>query len=133
MKGENIMKELGRMNVTKEMLDEIFDKEHTGTSVKDVIGAKITVTGFTLYINEDDNKYHLKFFGDSGQGNTEDFFTGSQVFIKDFIRMAKNVPDGESFLITVCEGESKKGRKYLYIDEAPKTTASNSEWRNLDI
>ena len=125
------MKELGRMNVTKEMLDEIFDKEHKGTSVKDVIGAKLTVTGFALYDVE--GKYHLKFFAESGQGNTEDFFTGSQVFIKDFMRIAKNVPDGETFLITVCEGESKKGRKYLYIDEAPKSISNNTDWRNIEF
>lgn len=127
------MKELGRMNVTKEQLDEIFDQEHHGTSVKDVIGAKITVTGFALYVTDEDNKYHLKFFGDSGQGNTEDFFTGSQVFIKDFMRIAQNVPDGESFLITVCEAESKKGRKYLYIEEAPKTTTNNNNWRSMNF
>ena len=127
------MKELGRMNVTKEQLDEIFDQEHKGTSVKNCIGAKITVTGFALYVTDEDNKYHLKFFGESGQGNTEDFFTGSQVFIKDFMRIAQNVPDGESFLITVCEGESKKGRKYLYIEEAPKTTTNNNNWRSIDF
>ena len=125
------MKELGRMNVTKEMLDEIFDKEHTGTSVKDVIGAKLTVRGFALYDVE--GKYHLKFFAESGQDNTEDFFTGSQVFIKDFMRLAKTVPDGETFTITVCEGESKKGRKYLYIDEAPKSNTNNTDWRNIDF
>lgn len=126
------MKELGRFNVTKEILDEIFDKEHTGTSVKDVIGAKLTVTGFALYTT-DDGKFHLKFFAESGQGNTEDFYTGSQVFIKDFMRIAKTVPDGETFTITVCEGESKKGRKYLYIDEAPKSTINNTDWRNIDF
>ena len=125
------MKEIGRMNVTKEQLDEVFDKEHKGTSVKDVIGAKLNVTGFALYDVE--GTYHLKFFADSGQGNTEDFFTGSQVFIKDFMRIAKNVPDGETFLITVSEGESKKGRKYLYIEEAPKTKSNNTDWRNIDF
>lgn len=125
------MKELGRYNVTKEMLDEIFDKEHKGTAVKDVIGAKLTVTGFALY--DLDGSYHLKFFAESGQGNTEDFYTGSQVFIKDFMRIAKNVPNGETFTITVCEGESKKGRKYLYIKEAPKSTINNIDWRTIDF
>lgn len=123
------MKELGRYNVTKEQLDEIFDKEHKGTAVKDVIGAKLTVTGFALY--DIDGSYHLKFFADAGQGNTEDFFTGSQVFIKDFMRLAQTVPDGETFTITVCEAESKKGRKYQYIEEAPKTNADNPNWRDM--
>lgn len=129
MKGENIMKELGRMNVTKEMLDEIFDKEHIGTSVKDVIGAKLTVTGFALYDVE--GKYHLKFFAESGQGNHEDFFTSSQVFIKDFLRTAKQFEDGEPFDIIVAQGESKKGRKYLYIENAPTTKSNNTDWRNI--
>lgn len=123
------MKELARVNVTKEQLDEIFDQEHKGTSVKDVIGATIKVVGFSLYDVE--GSYHLKFFGDSGQGNHEDFFTSSQVFIKDFLRTAKQFEDGEPFDIIIAQGESKKGRKYLYIENAPTTKSNNTDWRNI--
>lgn len=125
------MKELARVNVTKEQLDEVFNQEHKGTSVKDVVGAHIMVTGFTLYDHE--GNYHLKFFGDSGQGNHEDFYTGSQVFIKDFMRLAQTKEDGETFEVIVSEGESKKGRKYLYVENTPTTKSNNTDWRNIEF
>lgn len=123
------MKQLARVNVTKDQLDEVFDKAHKGTSVKDIVGAHVLVTGFSLY--DKDGTYHLKFFGDSGQGNHEDFYTGSQVFIKDFMRLAQSIPEGESFEIVIAEGESLKGRKYLYIENAPKAKSNNTDWRNI--
>ena len=77
------MKEIGRFNVENEALDEVFDKEHKGTSVKDCVGGKLEVVGFVVYDNE--GSYHLKFFAKSGKKVVEDFYTGSQVFIKDFM------------------------------------------------
>ena len=114
------MKEIGRFNVENEALDEVFDKEHKGTSVKDCVGGKLEVVGFVVYDNE--GSYHLKFFAKSGKKVVEDFYTGSQVFIKDFMRLANSLEleEGDSFKITIAEGESKQGRKYLYIEEAPK-------------
>lgn len=126
------MKLIGIKNMSKDALDEIFDKEHKGTSVKDIVGAKLTVVGFAVY--DDEGTYKLKFLADSGQGKTEDFYTSSQVFIKDFMRLAKLHDEDENmkYEITVCEGESQKGRKYLYIEEAPKKESKASAWRNIE-
>lgn len=127
------MKEIGRFNVENEALDEVFDKEHKGTSVKDCVGGKLEVVGFVVYDNE--GSYHLKFFAKSGKKVVEDFYTGSQVFIKDFMRLANSLEleEGDSFKITIAEGESKKGRKYLYIEEAPKREPRDvNGWRNVE-
>lgn len=127
------MKEIGRFNVGNEALDEVFDKEHKGTSVKDCVGGKLEVVGFVVYDNE--GSYHLKFFAKSGKKAVEDFYTGSQVFIKDFMRLANSLEleEGDSFKITIAEGESKKGRKYLYIEEAPKREPRDvNGWRNVE-
>lgn len=128
------MKEIGRFGIDNGALDEVFDKEHKGTSVKDCIGGKLEVTGFALYDNE--GTLHLKFFAKSGKKKVEDFYTSSQVFIKDFVRLAQSLEleEGDSFKVTVCEGESKKGRKYLYIEEAPKREPRDvNGWRNMEI
>lgn len=127
------MKEIGRFNVENEALDEVFDKEHKGTSVKDCVGGKLEVVGFVVYDNE--GSYHLKFFAKSGKKVVEDFYTGSQVFIKDFMRLANSLEleEGDSFKITIAEGESKKGRKYLYIEEAPKREPRDvNGWLNVE-
>lgn len=128
------MKEIGRFNVENGALDEVFDKEHKGTAVKDCIGGKLEIVGFVVYDNE--GSYHLKFFAKAGKkGAVEDFYTGSQVFIKDFMRLANSLEleEGDSFKITVAEGESKKGRKYLYIEEAPKREPRDTNgWRHIE-
>lgn len=121
------MKELGRANVTKEQLDVVFDKEHKGISVKDVVGSVINVAGFVVY-DMGDNTFHLKFFDD----NKNDFYTSSQVFIKDFMRYAKEV-DTIPFTITVAEGESKKGRKFLFVTESRNNDrTANDNWKNIN-
>ena len=44
------MKEIGRTsNVTKEMTDLIFEKDHKGISVADNAGTKVEVDAFVLY------------------------------------------------------------------------------------
>lgn len=121
------MKELGRANVTKEQLDVVFDKEHKGISVKDVVGSVINVSGFVVY-DMGDNTFHLKFFDDK----ENDFYTSSQVFIKDFMRYAKEV-DTIPFTITVAEGESKKGRKFLFVTESRNNDrTANDNWKNIN-
>lgn len=120
------MKEIGRKNVTKELTDMIFDKDHQGISVKDCVGRKLKVTRFLVYDMED-GTFHLKFFDDQ----EKDYYTGSQVFIKDFMRLAKASGD-EDFEITVEEGKSNKGRSYLTIPEAPKKESNSNKWKEMD-
>lgn len=120
------MKEIGRRNVTKELTDMIFDKDHKGISVKDCIGRKITVTKFLVYDMED-GTYHLKFFDNEDR----DYYTGSQVFIKDFMRLAKSMGEAD-FIITVEEAKSNKGRSYLTIPEAPKKESNSDAWKEID-
>lgn len=119
------MKEIGRMNVSKEMLDEIFNPEHRGVSVKDCVGQKICTVGFVLYDMEDGG-FHLKFIDDNGV----DYYTSSQVFIKDYMRLRQGTDD-TTITITIEEGTSSKGRKYLTIKEAPKKTNNSDAWRNM--
>ena len=120
------MKEIGRKNVTKELTDMIFDKDHQGISVKDCVGIKLKVTRFIVYDMED-GTFHLKFFDDQ----ENDYYTGSQVFIKDFMRLAKASGD-EDFEITIEEGKSNKGRIYLTIPEAPKKESNSNKWKEMD-
>ena len=121
------MKEIGRKNVTQDTLDTLFDKSHTGISVKDTIGQKIVVTGFVVYDMED-GSYHLKFFDNDGK----DYYTSSQVFIREFMRYAsKNEDDGfDVFAITPKQAKSKKGRSYLYLFDNPDK--NNNGWKSID-
>ena len=58
-----------------------------------------------------------------------DYYTGSQVFIKNFILYAQSFEDDAfPITITVAEGKSKTGKKYYTIEEAPSTS---SNWREI--
>lgn len=130
------MKEIGRTsNVTKEMTDKIFEEGHKGISVGDNVGTKVLVDAFTLYVDEKDGKtlFSLKFWDNEGQ----DWYTGSQVFIKDFMRLAKEKLEEatnmfpEPMQITICKEKSQSNRDYYYIEEAPKKEASTA-WRSME-
>ena len=121
------MKEIGRKNVTQEKLDTLFDTSHTGISVKDTIGQTIVVTGFVVYDMED-GSYHLKFF----DNNDKDYYTSSQVFIKEFMRLAKEKDDEETFTIEPKAGKSRKGRSYLYLNNDSEDRTTNDNWKSIN-
>ena len=118
------MKEIGRFNVTREQLDNIFTECHSSIAINTMVGTPICVAGFAIYDNEDDTK-SLKIIDDAGR----DYYTGSQVFIKNFILYAQTFEDDAfPIIITPSEGKSKTGKKYYSIEEAP---TSNSNWRDI--
>lgn len=121
------MKEIGRFNVTREQLDAIFTEGHDGIPVNTMVGCPINVDGFVVYENEDQSK-SLKFFDTQGR----DYYTGSQVFIKNFIMYLQTKEDDEfPVTVTVKEGTSQKSkRKYLTIEEG-SAGANNGAWRNM--
>lgn len=121
------MKEIGRFNVTREQLDAIFAEGHDGIPVNTMVGCPINVAGFVVYENEDNTK-SLKFFDTQGR----DYYTGSQVFIKNFIMYLQTKEDDEfPVQVTVKEGTSQKSkRKYLTIEEG-SAGANNGAWRNM--
>lgn len=120
------MKEIGRRNVSKELTDLMFDKDHKGIAVKDIIGTTVSVVGFVIY-DMGDGTYHLKFVDAGGA----DYYTSSQVYIKEFMRIAKTTADDAVFDATAIEAESKKGRKYITIKESIPSVASD-EWKNIN-
>lgn len=126
------MKEIGRVNVTKEQLDVIFSNGHNGIPMNTTIDKTIEIDGFAIYDNED-GTYHLKYIDTDGN----DYYTSSKVFIREFMRLAKERDvneDNSPFIITAKEGTSNKGRKYYYIEEAksvmdkPRDTWKSIEW-----
>ena len=121
------MKEIGRKNVTQEKLDTLFDMSHTGISVKDTVGQKIIVTGFVVYDMED-GSYHLKFF----DIDDKDYYTSSQIFIKDFMRLAEEMDDEETFTIEPKAGKSRKGRSYLYLNNDSEDRTTNDNWKSIN-
>lgn len=121
------MKEIGRFNVTREQLDAIFAEGHNGISVSTMADKKIVVAGFVVYDNEDNSK-SLKFIDTAGR----DYYTSSQVFIKNFILYMQSKEDSDFPVdITVKEGKSAKGRKYLTIEESIGSGGNNNDWRNM--
>ena len=104
----------------------LFDKEHKGNSVKDNIDVEMLVTGFIIYDMEGDG-YHLKFI----THDDKDYYTSSQVFIKEFMRIAKNAED-KPFIVTPIEATSSKGRKYLSIKESIPKSTDNDAWKNMN-
>lgn len=121
------MKEIGRFNVTREQLDAIFAEGHNGISVSTMADKKIVVAGFVVYDNEDNSK-SLKFIDTAGR----DYYTSSQVFIKNFILYMQSKEDADFPVdITVKEGKSAKGRKYLTIEESIGSGGNNNDWRNM--
>lgn len=118
------MKEIGRFNITKEQLDAIFTEGHSSIAVNTMVGKQIKVAGFSIYDMEDGTK-SLKIIDDAER----DYYTGSQVFIKNFILYAQSFEDDAfPITITVAEGKSKTGKKYYTIEEAP---SSSSNWREI--
>ena len=131
------MKEIGRTsNVTKEMTDQIFEKDHKGISVADNAGTKVQVDAFTLYqkdpIKDKSDDFVLKFWDVEGQ----DWYAGSQIFIKSFMRMIKEHIDlntnllPEPMEITITATKSSKGFNYYDIAEAPKAQPSKA-WLDM--
>ena len=132
------MKEIGRTsNVTKDMTDMVFEKDHKGISVADNAGTKVEVIAFVLYqkdmIKDKSDDLVLKFWDKEGQ----DWYAGSQIFIKSFMRMIKEVIDLESNLlpepmkITITATKSAKGFTYYDIEEAPKAKPSKA-WLDME-
>lgn len=121
------MKELGRYNITREQLDEIFTEGHNGISIATMVDKIIVVSGFAIYAGEDGAK-SLKIIDTAGR----DYYTSSQVFVKNFIIYMQSKQDADFPVdITVKEATSKKGRKYLTIEEAASGDGNNDGWRNL--
>ena len=133
------MKEIGRTaNVTKEMTDKVFAQDHKGIAVKDNVGTKVQVDAFTVYqkskANGDDvDGFVLKFWDTEGN----DWYTSSEVFVKDFMRMAQLNVDMETNMfmepmtITIrTEKAQKSGKNYYYIEEAPKKEPSQA-WKEM--
>lgn len=121
------MKEIGRFNVTREQLDEIFTEGHSSIAINTMVGKPISVAGFAIYDNEDkEGSKSLKIIDDAGR----DYYTGSQVFVKNFILYAQSFEDDDfPITITPSEGKAKtSGKKYYSIEEAP---TSNSNWRDI--
>ena len=133
------MKQIGRTaNVTKEMTDKIFEKDHKGIAIGDNVGVSVEVDAFTLYQKEEDKdgseEFSLKFWDVEGN----DWYAGSQVFIKSFMRMAKLRMDMDANLflepmkITIAQRKSgKTGRDYYDIEEAPSAQPSN-KWKDME-
>ena len=132
------MKEIGRTsNVTKEMTDLIFEKDHKGISVADNAGTKVQVNAFVLYqkdmIKDKSDDLVLKFWDTEGQ----DWYAGSQIFIKSFMRMIKEHIDlnlnllPEPMQITITATKSAKGFTYYDIEEAPKAQPSKA-WLDME-
>lgn len=132
------MKEIGRTsNVTKEMTDLIFEKDHKGISVADNVGTKVKVDAFVLYqkdqIKDKSDDLVLKFWDNEGQ----DWYAGSQVFIKSFMRLVKETLDLKADLfpepmeITITSTKSNKGFTYYDIEEAPKSKPSKA-WLDME-
>ena len=121
------MKEIGRFGVTREMLDDVFSEGHNGISIATKVGSKIQIRGFALYEVEDGGK-SLKLFDTEGR----DYYTQSQVFIRNTIEYFQTKEDEEFPIeITVVEVTSKKGRKYLTIEEAVSGDGNNDGWRSV--
>lgn len=133
------MKQIGRTsNVTKEMTDKVFEKDHRGIAIGDNVGVTVMVDAFTIYQKEKDKDgsedFSLKFWDTEGN----DWYAGSQVFIKSFMRMAKLRLDMESnmFLepmkVTIVQKKSNTtGRDYYDIEEAPTAQPSN-KWKEME-
>lgn len=126
------MKEIGRINVTKEMLDVVFDKEHTGTSISTTVDKNLCITGFVLYDMED-GSYHIKVWDKDGA----DYYTSSQCWIRAFMRYVKSTYDVDaidkiSLSVTTQEGKSNKGRRFLTIFEAPSEFRARNEWKTMN-
>ena len=122
------MKEVGRFNVSREQLDAIFTEGHNGIAINTMVDKTINIAGFVLYDMEEDNAKQIKIIDDAGR----DYYTGSQVFIKNLIIYLQSKNDDEfPVTITVKEAESKKGRKYLTIEEAIGSDGNNDGWRNV--
>ena len=119
------MKEVGRFNVTREQLDAIFAEGHNGIAINTMVDKVIEISGFVLYDMEEDNAKQVKIIDTSGR----DYYTGSQVFIKNLMLYLQTKNDDEfPVTVTVKDSESKKGRKYLTIEEA---VGNNDGWRNM--
>lgn len=122
------MKEVGRFNVTREQLDGIFAEGHNGIAINTMVDKEIEISGFVLYDMEEDNAKQVKIIDTSGR----DYYTGSQVFIKNLMLYLQTKNDDEfPVIITIKEVESKKGRKYLTIEEAVGSGGNNDGWRSM--
>ena len=121
------MKEIGRQNLSQETINKWFEKDHKGHSISELTDKTVDINGFVIYDNE--GGYHLKFETIDGT----DFYASSQVFIKDFMRIAKNANDAP-FKITTKEGTSKKNRKFYFVEEASKYSEkkAHDEWKSME-
>ena len=120
------MKQLAIFNVTRNQLDNIFEKGHKGIPVSDMVDKAIDLDGFALY-KTDDGDLTIKIVDKDGR----DYFTYSQVFIKNLMEYLKTVDDNDfPTTIHVTSEKSKKGGKTYYsIKEA--INSNSTDWRSL--
>ena len=120
------MKQIGIFNVTRNQLDNVFTEGHKGIAINTMGGKSIKIEGFAIYQMDDGSK-SIKIFDTDGR----DYYTSSQVFIKNLIEYLQTLEDDEfPATVNVVEEKSQKGRTYYTIAEAVNTFDNNA-WRSL--
>ena len=122
------MKQIGRFNVTREQLDKVFEENHAGVPISSMVGKELVIDGFVVY-DMGDNTKSIKIFDIAGR----DFYTSSQVFIKNLIEYLQTLDDTDfPASVHIEEVQSNKGRKYYTIKEAV-SSANNDSWRTINF
>ena len=122
------MKQIGRFNVTREQLDKVFEENHAGVPISSMVGKELVIAGFVVY-DMGDNTKSIKIFDIAGR----DFYTSSQVFIKNLIEYLQTLDDTDfPASVHIEEVQSNKGRKYYTIKEAV-SSANNDSWRTINF
>ena len=120
------MKQIGIFNVTRNQLDNVFTEGHKGIAINTMAGKSIKIEGFVIYQMDDGSK-SIKIFDTDGR----DYYTSSQVFIKNLIEYLQTLDDVEfPATVNIVEEKSQKGRTYYTIAEAVNTFDNNA-WRSL--
>ena len=120
------MKQIGIFNVTRNQLDNVFTEGHKGIAINTMAGKSIKIEGFVIYQMDDGSK-SIKIFDTDGR----DYYTSSQVFIKNLIEYLQTLDDAEfPATVNIVEEKSQKGRTYYTIAEAVNTFDNNA-WRSL--
>lgn len=122
------MKQIGRFNVTREQLDKVFEENHAGVPISSMVGKELVIDGFVVY-DMGNNTKSIKIFDIAGR----DFYTSSQVFIKNLIEYLQTLDDTDfPASVHIEEVKSTKGRTYYTIKEAV-SSANNDSWRTINF
>ena len=122
------MKQIGRFNVTRDQRDKVFEEIHAGVPISSMVGKELVIDGFVVY-DMGDNTKSIKIFDIAGR----DFYTSSQVFIKNLIEYLQTLDDTDfPASVHIEEVQSNKGRKYYTIKEAV-SSANNDSWRTINF